>query len=216
MFEDRKDAGQQLGKSLLPFNEEGLVILAIPKGGVEIAYYVAQALETDFHIVAARKLRHPSQPELAFGAVAEDKSLYLNPSIQAQLPKQTIENAVKKVEKEIKRQVEKYRKGQSLPELKNKTVVIIDDGIATGSTLLVTIEMCRKKEAGRLIVAAPVASPHIFQKLQNKADEVVILETPRDFFAVSQAYRKFRNLEDKDVLHILRKINKQTASSNSL
>lgn len=216
MFNDRKDAGQQLGKALLHYREEDLVILAIPKGGVEIAYYVARSLETDFHIVASRKLRHPSQPELAFGAIAEDKSLYLNPSIRTQLPKQTIESAVEQVEKEIKRQLEKYRKGRPLPSLEGKTVVIVDDGIATGSTLLVTVEMCRKQKVGKLIVAAPVASAHMVQKLQNKADEVVILETPRDFMAVSQAYREFKNLEDRDVLRFLKEIKEQKKGSRSL
>jgi predicted phosphoribosyltransferase len=216
MFEDRKDAGQRLGKALLPHKGEDMIILAIPKGGVEIAFYVAKALETDFHTIVCRKLRHPSQPELAFGAVAEDKSLYLNPTIRAQLAKQTIENAVKEVEKEVKRQVALYRKGHSLPSLKDKTVIVVDDGIATGSTLLVALEMCRKKEAGRLIVAAPVASVNMYQKLLDRAEEVIILEKPRDFMAVSQAYRKFSNLEDRDVLRFLKNIDKEASGCKSL
>lgn len=216
MFKDRKDAGLQLGEALVPYNEADLVILAIPKGGVEIAYYVGKVLDKDFHIVVARKLRHPNQPELAFGAVAEDKSLYLNPSIRAQLPKQTIEEAVSIEEKEIRRQIAKYRNGKPLPDMTGKTVVVVDDGVATGSTLMVTIDLCRKQDVRGLIVAVPVASPHIYQKLQKKVDEVVILETPRDFMAVSQAYREFGNLQDKDVVSFVKKFKKQKASNNSL
>jgi len=216
MFRDRKDAGQQLGEALLPYKEEGIIILAIPKGGVEIAYYVANALGMDFHIVVSRKLRHPNQPELAFGAIAEDKSLYLNPSIRAQLPKKIIEKSIDIENKEIRRQISKYREGQPLPDMKGKTVVVVDDGIATGSTLLVSIELCKKKGVGRLIVAVPVASSGMYQKLKGKVDELVVLETPRDFMAVSQAYHKFANLEDRDVLRFLKDIKNQRANSDLL
>lgn len=145
LFKDRKDAGRQVGEALLPYYEKDIVVLAIPKGGVEIAYYAARILECGFHIVVSRKLRHPGQPELAFGAIAEDKSLYLNPSIRARLSKPAIEQAINGEEKEILRQIAKYRNGQPLPSMQTKTVAIVDDGIATGSTLLVTIKLCRKK-----------------------------------------------------------------------
>ncbi len=211
MFQDRKDAGLQLGEALVPYNEADLVILAIPKGGVEIAYYVGKALDKDFQIVVARKLRHPNQPELAFGAIAEDKSLYLDPSIRARLPKQTIEKAVSIEEKEIRKQIAKYRKRDPLPSLKNKTVVLVDDGIATGSTLMATIELCKKQRAGRLIVAVPVASPNMYRKLKATVDDVVILETPLDLLAVSQAYREFKNLTDRDVVSFIKQ---QRTNSN--
>lgn len=203
MFKNRKDAGEQLAKALIAFKKKDPLLLAIPRGGVEVGYYVAKILKCDFSLVISRKLGHPEQPEAAVGAVAEDKSLYLNPRIHRMLTKEVIDTLVRKEEKEIRRRIDLYRKGTTLPPIQGRVVIIIDDGIATGSTLFATIELCKKKNASRIVVAAPVSTPDTYDRLLGKVDDVVILETPSDFFAVSQAYEEFSNLTDKEVVQFM-------------
>ena len=203
VFKDRKDAGKQLAKSLHAYQYDSPLILAIPRGGVEVAFYVAKELASDFTVLITRKLGYPRQPELAFGAIAEDKSLYLNPAIRQKLTREIIEAAIKKEQKEIKRRITRYRKGKPLPNIKGRTVIIVDDGIATGSTLFAAIELCKKQGAAEIIIAAPVASTTMEKKLHSQVDDVIILETPVDYHAVSQAYQTFSNLSDSEVISLL-------------
>lgn len=203
MFKNRKDAALQLGEALWMYRREQPLVLAIPRGGVETGYYVARALGCDFSVVITRKLGHPYQPELAVGALAEDKSLYLNPTIQRKVSKAMIEKAIEREDKEIKRRIALYRKGKALPPISKRTVILVDDGIATGATLLAALQLCRKRQAAKIVVAAPVSSLGMLKKLQQVADAVVILETPIDYVAVSQIYEEFRNLTDEEVLSFL-------------
>lgn len=199
MFENRKSAGIQLAEALKDYQAENPVILAIPRGGVEVAYYVAKALECNFSVVISRKLGYPDQPEAAFGAVAEDGSLYLNPQFEGILSREIIERVIQKTKKEIARRVDIYRQGRPLPSLEDRTVILVDDGIATGSTVFAAIELCKKQKAEKIIVAAPISGGHMLQKLARTVDDVIILETPRSFFAVSQGYEEFHNMTDQEV-----------------
>lgn len=192
-----------MGNELFTGIDENPLVLAIPRGGVEVGYHVARKLGCEFSIVICRKLGFPQNPEAAFGAIAEDKTLYLNPSYRRALDKDTIENVMKKENKEIKRRIQLYRKGEPLPEIRGRSIILVDDGIATGSTLLSAIELCKKKAAGRIIVASPVSGSQMKEKLLNIVDKVVILETPYNFNAVSQVYLDFSSVEDADVVKIM-------------
>lgn len=213
MFENREEAGIQLAQILKKYKKEQPIILAIPRGGIVPGVVIAGELDADFSVIITRKLGLPSHPESAFGAIAEDKSLYLNPSVREVLSKEVIEKVIHKEEKEIKKRIDQYRKGAPLPSLRDRTVILVDDGIATGSTLLVAIDLCKKQKAKKIVVAAPVSGMNASEKLNNKADEVAILEVPENYYAVSQAYRNFKNLSDKEALRWIEKssaLNKET------
>lgn len=203
MFRDRKDAGLQLAKNLEVFREENPIVLGIARGGVETGYYVAKELKCEFSVLIARKLGFPSRPEAAFGAVAEDGSRYLNRYAVNLLSKGQIEQIIRRETAEIKRRIQAYRGGKPLQNLKDRTVILVDDGIATGATLFAAIELCRNQQVEKLIVAAPVSSVDTEQKLQSMVDEVIILETPYNYYAVSQAYENFQNMTDQDVVNFL-------------
>ena len=209
MFTDRKDAALKLAKALEKYKDKNAVVLGIPRGGAETAYYVALHLNAEFSLLVSRKLGHPANPEYAFGAIAEDGSIYLNPSSSGQLSGETIQEVVDEQKKEITRRITILRQGKPLPELKGRIVILVDDGIATGATLFAAIEMCKKRNAGKLIVAAPVSGYEMEEELADKADEVVILEKPDDYFAVSQAYLSFYNLTDEDALKFMQRWEKE-------
>lgn len=213
MFENRAEAGTQLAEALKNYRNDDPVILAIPRGGIIPGVIISRKLDADFSVIITRKLGLPAHPETAFGAIAEDNSLYLNPTVQEILSKEIIEKVIRKEEKEIKRRINQYRKGNPLPPLKDRTVILIDDGIATGSTLFVAIDLCKKQKARKIVVAAPVSGMKVYEKLKSKADDLVILETPENYYAVSQAYRDFKNLSDKEALQWIEKssaLNKET------
>lgn len=205
MFRDRKDAAEQLGKALEKYRKSNPLVLGIPRGGVETAFYVAKHLNAEMSLVVTRKLGYPSDPEFAFGAVAEDGSLYLSDHASTNLSKAEIDDVIKSQKNEIKRRIQILRGGEALPNLKARTVIIVDDGIATGSTLFATIQLCKNKEAEKIIVAAPIAGEDMFDRLFRLVDEVIILETPPFYRAVSQGYSDFRNLTDEEALGFMKK-----------
>lgn len=209
MFTDRKDAALKLAKALEKYKDKNAVVLGIPRGGAETAYYVALHLNAEFSLLVSRKLGHPANPEYAFGAIAEDGSIYLNPSSSGQLSDETIQEVVDEQKKEIARRITILRQGKPLPELKGRTVILVDDGIATGATIFAAIEMCKKRNAGKIIIAAPVSGYEMEEELADKADEVVILEKPDDYYAVSQAYLSFYNLTDEDALKFMQRWEKE-------
>lgn len=213
MFDNRAEAGMQLAEALKNYRNDDPVVLAIPRGGIIPGVIVSRELDADFSVIITRKLGLPAHPEAAFGAIAEDKSLYLNPMVQEILSKEMIEKVIRKEEKEIKRRINQYRKGNPLPPLKDRTVILIDDGIATGSTLFVAIDLCKKQKARKIVVAAPVSGVKVYEKLKSRADDLVVLETPENYYAVSQAYRDFKNLSDKEVLQWLEKSTRLNTNS---
>lgn len=210
MFNDRKDGGEKLGKALEKYRFHNVLVLGIPRGGVETAYYVAKHLNADFSFVVTRKLGYPINPEVAFGAVAEDGSYFMFDHADRNLSPETIQTVVEREKREITRRIKTLRKGKSLPDMKARTVIIVDDGIATGATLFATINLVKNHKAGRIIVAVPVAGGSMKKTLQMKVDEVVILHTPPFYHAVSQGYASFHNLTDEAVLEIMNKWETET------
>jgi putative phosphoribosyl transferase len=203
MFRDRKDGGKQLAKALEKYQHQNVLVLGIPRGGVETAYYVAQHLHAKFSFIVSRKLGYPYNPEAAFGALAEDGSYFIFESAERELSPEVIQSAVETVKHEIKRRIDVMRAGRPLPNIKNKTVILVDDGVATGATLFAAINLCKNQKAERIIVAAPIAGKEMIEILKSKVDDVVILLTPDFYHAVSQGYQTFHDLDDDDVLEIM-------------
>ncbi|HEY0745035.1 MAG TPA: phosphoribosyltransferase family protein [Chryseosolibacter sp.] len=198
MFDDRKDAGIKLARALGKYKDENVIVLGIPRGGVEIAYYIALHLNAAFSMIMTRKLGYPESPEAAFGAIAEDGSVYLSEEAEGSVTDDEIRQAVATERAEIERRIVMLRNGNPLPDVTGRTVIIADDGIATGATVLTAVAMCRKRNPSKVVVAAPIATQWMMTQLRKVADEVVILEKPEYFYAVGQAYKHFENLTDEE------------------
>jgi putative phosphoribosyl transferase len=206
IFADRSEAGIEVAKILEnKYKDRNVLILGIPRGGIVIAYEIAKRLHGELSVVITKKLPHPLHEELAIGAAAEDKSYYLT-TLSRNISKATIKNIMKDQEKEIESRVRRFRKGQPLPEMRGRVVIIADDGIATGSTLVPAIKLCRSREASRIVVASPVSGKSYVSEIDELADEVVIVEQPELFYAVGQVYEDFRSLSDEEVIHLMEKL----------
>jgi len=206
IFADRSEAGIEVAKILEnKYKDRNVLVLGIPRGGIVIAYEIAKRLHGELSVVITKKLPHPLHEELAIGAAAEDKSYYLT-TLSRNISKATIKNIIKDQEKEIESRVGRFRKGQLLPERSGRVVIIADDGIATGSTLVPAIKLCRSREASRIVVASPVSGNSYVSEIDELADEVVIVEQPELFYAVGQVYEDFRSLSDEEVIHLMEKL----------
>jgi putative phosphoribosyl transferase len=203
MFADRRDAGRLLARALEQYRGAGALVLAIPRGGVEVGYEVAAHLHAELSIIVARKLPFPDEPEAGFGAVAEDGSTVLAGGARAWLSPEAIERAIAEQQAEIVRRVAVLRRGRPLPEMAGRTVILVDDGIAMGSTMRAAVQLCRKRGAGRVVVAVPVTGERTAAEMARLADEVVVLEKPPLFRAVAQVYRNWYDVSDQEVLEIL-------------
>jgi predicted phosphoribosyltransferase len=210
LFKDRIQAGQKLAEKLLEYKDKNVIILAIPRGGVVVAYEIAKVLNAPLDLIIPRKIGAPYQPELAIGAVTQDGTIILNEDIISYLPipENYIEAEAERQKKEIERRLIKYRGSAIEPKLENKIVIIVDDGIATGATMLAAIASIRKKKPLKIIAAVPVAPPESLEKIKEYADEIVCLQTPEPFFAIGQFYERFEQLEDEEVIDILNKSKK--------
>ena len=202
MFKDRKDAGQKLAAALQPYREQDVLVLAIPRGGVELGYEVAKAFQCDFSLIICRKLPYPFNPESGFGAIAEDGSVYINKFAAASVSEDEIEQITLQQSREIKRRIQTLRGGRALPSLKGRTVILVDDGIAMGSTMHTAVALCRKYDARKIIVAVPVAGAQAIEKFSQMADEVIVLESPANFYAVAQVYENWCDVSDEEVLEL--------------
>lgn len=205
MFADRKDAGRQLGHALNKYKGHDALVLAIPRGGVEVGYYVAEELGIPLSLVVVRKLPWPYNPESGFGAVAEDGSVYFIDRAESQLHAKHIEEILTAQKKEVKRRIEALRNDEPLPEITGKTVILVDDGIAMGSTMRAAIKLCHNKHAASIVVAAPVAGPDTAADMAKLVDDVVILEIPPFFRAVAEVYQNWYDVPDEEVIALLSK-----------
>jgi predicted phosphoribosyltransferase len=207
MFKDRRDAGQQVARELEAYRDEEVLVLAIPRGGAEVGYQVARHLDADFSLLIARKLAYPQQPEAGFGAVAEDGSTVILDRATRWVSDQTVEEVVEEQRQEIERRVAVLRKGEPLPDLEGRTVILVDDGIAMGSTMRAAIKLCRRRNPGKIVVAVPVAGREVAAEIgdggDGLADEMVVLERPRFFRAVAQVYERWYDVPDSEVVALM-------------
>ncbi len=206
MFANKVDAGKQLANTLKDFSdEEELIVLAIPRGGVVVGYEVAHVLKVPLDIIIPRKIGAPNQPELAIGAVGQDGSVVLNKRVVAQLgvSRIYIEEESRRQQLEIKRRLDKYRGELPFPSLKGRKVIVVDDGVATGATLKAALAFVRKQGVKELIVALPVGPLSSINELKKEVDQVICLLTPESFFAIGQFYEDFGQTSDEEVINLL-------------
>jgi predicted phosphoribosyltransferase len=207
VFENRHDAGRRLAIELRDYVNQSVVVLAIPNGGVPVALEVASALKADLDLIVCRKIPVPLSPEAGFGAVADDGTIVLNEELVKKigLSRHQIEYEATKVRAKIKQRSVLYRGNRPLARVNGKTVIIIDDGLASGSTMMAAVESVRHRRPKEIIVAVPCASAVAMKQLEKVADKVVIAMVgymPR--FAVADYYRYWYDLSDDEVIQYLR------------
>ncbi|WP_248965644.1 phosphoribosyltransferase [Sphaerisporangium perillae] len=204
-FADRAEAGVALAEVLAEAGLTDPVVLALPRGGVEIAAPIAERLGVPMDVLVTRKIGHPWQPELGMGAIAEGGEPVFDASLLSRVRTSAAELApvVERERQELARRVAAYRGGRRLPELAGRDVVVVDDGLATGGTARAALRAVRAAGPRRLVLAVPVGAPNTVRALADEADEVVVLATPPGFHAVGQWYEKFDQLTDADVLRLL-------------
>lgn len=208
MFLDRKDAGEKLSVELERFKDENPIILAIPRGGIVTAYDTIKKFGFDWDLIIPRKIGLPQNKEIAIGAISLDETSIFNEQYISMLniPKDYIKNEISEQIQEIKRRLLKYKGNVDYPDVKDKTVIIIDDGIATGSTIHVAIKSIRRHEPKKIIFAIPVSPKDTLAILEKIVDEIICLLTPEEFYAVGPYYKNFEQTTDEEVIEIIREL----------
>jgi putative phosphoribosyl transferase len=206
MFRNREEAGRILADELSRYrNDPTALILALPRGGVAVGYQLSLALHVPLDVFITRKIGAPGNIEYAIGAVAETGSRYLNQEAVNSfgLPRHELERLIHVQEKEIARRRDLYRQGRPLPQLTGRTVLLVDDGIATGSTFMASALAIRSLQPRRLVGVIPVGPPSTIREVRAHVDELVILMTPDPFEAVGNFFMDFTQVEDRDVIQYL-------------
>ncbi len=206
IFENRHDAGRRLAAELREYNDQSVVVLAIPNGGVPVALEVASALKANLDLIISRKIPMPLNPEAGFGAIADDGTIILNEEAirRIDLSRQQIEYEASKVRAEIKQRSILYQGNRPLVTVNGRTVIIIDDGLASGFTMIAAVESVRHRRPKEIVVAVPVASAMALKQLEKVADKVVTCTTgfmPK--FYISDFYRYWHDLSDDEVIRYL-------------
>jgi putative phosphoribosyl transferase len=204
-YRDRRDAGQQLAAELKALALDQPVVIALPRGGVPVGLEVARALDAPLELLAVRKLGAPGNPELAVGAVAEDGTGVFD-ARSAELLGMTqdmLDAAIARESRELRRRVQRYRAGRPPVSVKQRTAIVVDDGIATGMTELAAVRALRKSEAGGIVVAVPVGSEEALSMLGDEADRVICLRVPPRLYGVGMWYEDFKPVSDDEVLALL-------------
>jgi putative phosphoribosyl transferase len=206
LFDDRRDAGRQLAHAARGYAVEDPVVLALPRGGVPVGYEVAKALGAPMDLVFVRKIGAPGHPEYGIGAVVDGDppQVVLNDvARQLGIPAAYVEEQKRRELQEIERRRRAYLGDREPLAVKGRTVIVVDDGIATGGTVRASLRALRGAEAGRLILAVPVAAADTIESLRSEADEILCLATPEPFYAVGLYYRDFDQTSDEEVVRLL-------------
>jgi putative phosphoribosyl transferase len=209
MFKDRKEAGQLLADKLLQYKrEKDTLVLAIPRGGVPVAYELAQRLDLPLDVVVIKKIGVPGNEELAAGATGLDTYILNEDVVRIYgISPQYIQEQVKIKQREVKQRYQLLRGEKPLYTVKNKTTIIVDDGLATGATMAMAIELIKKPLPKEVVIAIPVAPPDAVRRLEKMVDKVVCLLRPEYFGAISQFYEDFTQVQDEEARRLLRCVN---------
>lgn len=202
MFQDRIDAGLQLAGKLKKYQHDPCIVLAIPRGGVPVGYAVAKALGFPLEVVLTKKIGHPMNKEYAIGAASLGDYFTIP---HEDVTPVYIEEEVANVQKRLQEMRSKFMANRKPENKEGKTLIVIDDGVATGNTLMATVNVLRKEHPGKIIIAVPVASQEAFQKLSRVADEVIALLIPDEFYGVGAFYEDFEQVSDETVIAYLNK-----------
>jgi putative phosphoribosyl transferase len=211
LFADRVDAGRRLASALKALVGKDAIILAIPRGGVVVGYEIAKTLDLPLDVIIPRKIGAPGNPELAIGAITEDGTVLIDDRLveRLQVSEGYIEKESETQKLEIQRRLKLYRGDIPYPILKNRDVILVDDGIATGSTMKAALASVRKRGAKTVVIAIPVGPPSTIRELEKEADRVVCLHTPEFFYAIGQFYENFTQTQDDEVTRLLKLRNKE-------
>lgn len=206
MFKNRTEAGKKLAQELQEYQDKSCLVLAIPRGGVVVGREIADFLSCPLDVISVKKLGAPGNQELAIGAVGtEEESLYKNEKLieELRIEDDYLEKEMKEKRLEAERRERVFRGNRKEVEVKDKIVILVDDGAATGATLKAAIKEIWAKNPEKVIVALPLSSKELKIELEGMVDEVVILDTPEPFFAVGQGYEEFEQVSDREVVNIL-------------
>jgi putative phosphoribosyl transferase len=217
-FRDRREAGRLLVEKLAFLRgRENLIVLGVPRGGVVVAYEIARALDAPLDVYITRKIGAPYNPELAIGAVASDGTVFLDEGLVNRLgiPQEYVEAETARQRAEIERRLVEYRGGRPPLVITDRTVVLTDDGVATGATILATIRALVAQNPAELILALPVGPPDTVARLKKEVDELICLSTPRLFWAVGAFYIDFSQTSDEEVKSLLEESQAQEGSSEA-
>ncbi len=206
MFRDRIEAGLLLAAKLKKYQGDPGVILAVPRGGVPVAYAVAKELGFPLEVILTKKIGHPLNKEYAIGAVSLTGE-FIIPHPEAS--QEYIEDEIERIRKKLREMYHKFMGDKEPENLQDKTVIVIDDGIATGNTLLATINMLKKNKPRKIVIAVPVASLHAIQKLIKEVDDVISLVIPKHFYGVGAFYEDFEQVSDDEVIYYLEKLKRE-------
>ncbi len=205
LFRDRVEAGKKLAVALKDFKGKDVVVLAIPRGGVVVANEVAKALGAPLDIVVTRKIEAPGEPEYALGAVTQEGEVIMDRQAAESLGAgpEYLDSQIRQKREEVKERMVRFRGGAAYPHLEGKVVVIVDDGIATGSSVSAAVMSVKKRRPKEIVVAVPVAPSDAVETLSEDGNRVVCLETPGPFLAIGEFYGSFDQVEDEEVKRIL-------------
>lgn len=206
MFKNREEAGELLAQELAAFRDDPhAILLALPRGGVVLGYQLSLALHLPLDVLITRKIGAPGNPEYALGAVSETGAVYWNREalLGLSLSDRELSSAVRAQEKEVARRVALYRQGRPFPDLTDRTVILVDDGLATGATFFASVATARQGNPRRVIGAVPVGPRTTVQEARSLVDQLIVLRVPEPFYAVGNFYRNFEQVEDREVLQYL-------------
>ncbi|MGJ3244873.1 MAG: phosphoribosyltransferase [Elainellaceae cyanobacterium] len=207
IFQDRTEAGQNLATTLrLYANRPDVIVLGLPRGGIPVAYEVAKDLSAPLDVYVVRKLGVPQHEELAMGAIATGGVRYLNERVVGPLKisPDVIDRVALKEQRELERREQAYRGNRPAPELRDRIVILVDDGLATGATMQAAIAALRRQHPAKIIGAVPIAAPEVCKTLADQVDDMICVETPQPFYAVGLWYKNFSQTTDDEVRQLLK------------